>query len=81
MKEQQYFRIVNNIAFKFVRKENMIVLQVVDLNNLKYKANFKVVPNDLELISSSFAEGKRKYEMLYILERNKKSLLEGAKNA
>lgn len=69
--------IINNIAFLFKSNEhNKIDIQAIDLNNLKYKALFRLINNSFELLSSTFSEGKRKYEMLYYMEKNKELLIE-----
>lgn len=77
------YMIVNNIAMLFIRKSNNITLSVVDLNNLKYVAEFKYDKpiNSFSLVHSTFADGKRKYEMLYYVERNKEEILEGYNHA
>ena len=74
--------IINNIAIGYERKENVIVMKVIDLNNTKYKAHFVLnTMGDFELRASTFSEGKRKYEMLYYVEKNKQDLIEGYENA
>lgn len=74
--------IINNIAMGYSRKENTILLKVIDLNNTKYMASFRLTDDSIfELVASTFAEGKRKYEMLYFVERNKEELIEGYRNA
>ena len=69
--------IINNIAFGVVSKGNKNVIRAIDINNTKYVADF-VFDNSIKRfmqVSSSFAEGKRKYEMLYLVERNTEELL------
>lgn len=75
--------IVNNIAFGDTRINGTKVLRAIDINNPKYIADFSFDTsiNRFIQISSTFAEGKRKYEMLYLVERNKEELLEVLMNA
>ena len=70
--------IVNNIAFGTAQLSGTKVLRVIDINNPKYVADFtfdRSIKGFVQ-VSSTFAEGKRKYEMLYLVERNKEELLE-----
>lgn len=77
------FMIVNNIAMLFCKTNSSTRLRVYDINNLKYCADFIYSKdiNAFNLVQSSFADGKRKYEMLYIIERNKEELIKGMQNA
>ena len=79
---KQAYMIINNIAFMFKKNEhNTLFRQVVDVDNVEYKAKFRLVNDDFELVSSTFSESKRKYEMLYYIEKNKELLLEECKDA
>lgn len=67
------FMIIGNIAFlSKLDKNGNRILVTVDLNNTDYKASFYYDESirRYNQISSTFKEGKRKYEMLYLLERN-----------
>lgn len=76
------YLIINNIAMGYSIKEGEKFLDVADLNNLRYKARFRLSDEMVfELIASTFAEGKRKYEMLYFVERNREELIEGYRDA
>lgn len=75
--------IISNIAFGFVLVNGVRLLRAVDLNNISYVADFtfdKGLGHFVQ-VSSTFAEGKRKYEMLYLVERNTEELLGGYGNA
>lgn len=77
------FMIINNIAFlTSVSGENR-VLVAVDLNNRGNTATFSYNSSNghFFVIESSFPEGKRKYEMLYFVERNTKKIAEVLLNA
>lgn len=77
------FMIINNIAFLIVKKESQKFVRVYDLNNLKYVADFYFDTgiNRFSIARSTFSEGKRKYEMLYLVERNKEEIFEVFSNA
>lgn len=78
----QAHMIINNIAFSFKKTHyDTRVMQVIDIDNKDYRANFRLMNDEFELISSTFADDKRKYEMLYYIEKNKELLLEGYKDA
>jgi hypothetical protein len=72
------FRIVENIAF-MVGMDNdseCVALRVVDLNDTAKIAEFIVQNNDFVMKTSSFPEnGKRWYEALYIMERNRSAIM------
>ena len=77
------FMIINNIAFLKMNSNGSKYLRTVDLNNLKYVADFRF---DSEIrrfssVRSTFANGKRKYEMLYSVERNTDEIIEVLRNA
>lgn len=75
--------IINNIAFMVCKSNQVTRLVVTDLNNLKYRADFVFdrSMHKFRQVKSSFSDGKRKYEMLYLTERNMNELLEAYNNA
>ncbi len=75
--------IVSNIAFELATQNGIKVLRATDINNLKYKADFRYDSSIRRFneVSSTFSDGKRKYEMLYILERNTEEIYEIYKDA
>ena len=77
------FRIMHNIACYKIIMNGTKVLQVRDLNNLKYHAEFfwDTSIDKFTLLQSTFANGKRKYEMLYLIERNDDIIWEELNNA
>ena len=77
------FMIINNIAFMICKSESGRFLRTVDLNNLKYVADFRYDKGikHFSPIRSTFANGKRKYEMLYSVERNTEEIVEVLRNA
>lgn len=72
---------VYNIAFtidsiKEVDNYKIFYVKVVDLNNTKNKAllSVSIYPNKsitVNVEKSNFKEGKRKYQMMYIAEKDK----------
>lgn len=75
--------IVSNIAFGIRKDANFKKLRAIDLNNTRYMADF-IFDNQIRrfrMIESSFSDGKRKYEMLYLLERNTEELMEAYAHA
>jgi hypothetical protein len=76
------FRVVENIAFLVGMdvKKHQKALLIVDLNDVTKRAVFTVFQNDFVLETTSFSQkGKRWYETLYILERNRVAILKAYK--
>lgn len=64
-----------------VDKQNMR-LMVLDLNNDKYKALFQIKDNlEFKVITSTFPDSKRNYQMLYYIEKNREFIREELVNA
>lgn len=76
--------VIHNIAFITGKdSSDNNILRVIDLNNKNYVADF-VYDNSIRRfnqVSSTFANGKRKYEALYLVERNTEELLEACENS
>lgn len=72
-----------NIAFYKVQKGDIILLYTVDLNNKKHIARFKYERSKQKfiMVSSTFPESERKYDMLFLLERNLEEIREVFLNA
>ena len=71
--ESAAFMILSDIAFlTYQNDQKRKFLFVVDLRNLVFRALFVYNPTNknFDIYASSFKDEKRKYEMLYILERN-----------
>lgn len=71
---EEAFMIMSNIALFADIYNGTMALSVIDLKNLKNKAKlvYRKEIQGFSILDSTFPEGKRKYEMLYLVERNKK---------
>lgn len=73
----------NNIVFYKEKRKEYFVLCAVDLSNPSYSSRFRYDKSKqiFVKVSTSFPEGKRKYDMLYILQRNLEEIREVFLNA
>lgn len=70
------FMIVDDVACYAIERNGQRILRVIDLKYRKYVAEFYWDNKfgSFNVIKSTFTEGKRKYQMLYYIERNSKSI-------
>ena len=73
---EKAFLIINNIAFFKVKRRDDYVLQVKDLDNPKYFAEYLPKGRLLHMLHSSFPEGERKYETFFLVEHYSRKLCE-----
>ena len=80
--EEEAVLVIDDIAFLQEGMYKDIIgkycdVKAIDLRNIKYQAQLRIyVKNnkslELIIINSTFTKGKRKYQMLYFAEKNKK---------
>ena len=77
IKDKAYM-VLCNLAFLFYKRDNVKIVSVYNLKNLRQKAEFNIIENRMLLRDSSMSEANT-YKAMAILERNKDFLLEGYK--
>lgn len=76
------FMIMSDIALFSKKTSNALMLVAIDLKNPKNRAEL-IYREDIKgfsIVDSTFPENKRKYEMLYLIERNKSQVYRGLTN-
>ena len=80
---ERAFLILNGLAFDIVLYNSTKLLRVVDLQSTEHRANFYYNGNVgyFSVVDSTFPDSKRKYEMLFLVERNTPMLREALERA
>jgi len=75
--ENDSFLLLDDIAYIVWNHDQRKLLYAVDLRNNEHCAAFIFNPTNMnfDLYINTFPDGKRKFEMLYILERNNNEIV------